>query len=173
MVNGRVFTGAGNPVIGSGRRQGRPHLGRRRARRPIEALRGPATTVVDAAGGTVVPGFNDSHVHFLSGSQSLEELDLGGARTLEEVQQRIREFAASHPAATWIRGRGWNYSAFPGGLPTRAQLDAALADRPAVLVCFDGHSSWVNTKALEAARITKDTPDPQHRSDHARRQRRP
>ncbi len=112
--------------------------------------------VVDAGGGTVVPGFNDSHVHFLSGSLSLTELDLGGARTLDEVQQRIRDFAAKNPSVPWIRGRGWNYSAFPGGLPTRAQLDAALADRPATLVCFDGHSSWVNSKALEAAGITSD-----------------
>ena len=159
VVNGRVFTGAGNPVSEAVAVKG-DRIVAVGTRPAIEALRGPATTVVDAAGGTVVPGFNDSHVHFLSGSQSLQELDLGGARTLEDVQQRIREFAASHPAATWIRGRGWNYSAFPGGLPTRAQLDAALPDRPATLVCFDGHSSWVNTKALEAAGITKGTPDP-------------
>ena len=69
---------------------------------------------------TVLPGFNDSHVHFLSGAASLQELDLSGARTLDEVQQRIRDFAAANPGASWIRGRGWNYGPFPGGLPTGA-----------------------------------------------------
>jgi predicted amidohydrolase YtcJ len=107
-----------------------------------------------------VPGFNDSHVHFSSGAQSLQELDLSGAQTLADVQRRIREFAAANPSAPWIRGRGWNYGPFPGGLPTRQQLDAAVADRPAALVCFDGHSTWLNSKALEAAGITASTADP-------------
>ena len=74
--------------------------------------------------------------------------------------QRIRDFAAANPGAAWIRGRGWNYGPFPGGLPTSAQLDAAVADRPVALVCFDGHSTWVNSRALQAAGITADTPDP-------------
>ena len=159
VVNGRVFTGADLPVQEALAARGERIIAVG-SRATVDALRGPSTVVVDAKGGAVVPGFNDSHVHFLSGAQSLEELDLGGARTLDEVQQRIRTFAASHPKATWIRGRGWNYGPFPGGVPTAAQLDAALSDRPAVLVCFDGHSSWVNSKALAAAGITKDTPDP-------------
>ena len=159
VVNGRVFTGAGNPVAEAVAVTA-DRITAVGSRQAIEALRRPDTAVVDAAGGTVVPGFNDSHVHFLSGSQSLQELDLGGARTLEDVQQRIRDFAAKHPTVPWIRGRGWNYSSFPGGMPTRAQLDAALADRPATLVCFDGHSSWVNTRAIEAAGITRDTANP-------------
>ena len=159
VVNGPVFTGVGQVVAEAVAVTGE-RISAVGTRQVIETLRGPSTVVVDAAGGTVVPGFNDSHVHFLSGSLSLTELDLSGARTLDEVQQRIRDFAAKNPSAPWIRGRGWNYSAFPGGLPTRAQLDAALGDRPATLVCFDGHSSWVNTKALEAAGITRDTADP-------------
>jgi predicted amidohydrolase YtcJ len=123
-------------------------------------MKGSSTATVDARGASVLPGFNDSHVHFLSGAQSLEELDLSGAGTLDEVQQRIREFAKAHPDAPWIRGRGWNYGPFPGGLPTRAQLDAAVADRPVALVCFDGHSTWVNSKALEVAGITRATANP-------------
>ena len=106
-------------------------------------------------------------MHFLSGAQSLQELDLSGARTLEEVQQRIREFAKANPGVPWIRGRGWNYGPFPGGLPTSAQLDAAVADRPAALVCFDGHSTWVNDKALQAAGITRRDAGPGQRRDHA------
>ena len=159
VTNGRVFTGAASPVqeavavrggrivmVGSGA--------------AVTAMRAASTAVIDAAGATVVPGFNDSHVHFLSGSQSLTEFDLSGARTLDEVQQKIRAYAAANPSAPWIRGRGWNYSPFPGGLPTREQLDAAVGDRPAALVCFDGHSTWVNSKALEAAGVTKTTADP-------------
>ncbi len=159
VVNGAVFTGAGRPVAEAVAVTG-DRITAVGTRQAVEALRGPSTVVVDAGGGTVAPGFNDSHVHFLSGSLSLTELDLSGARTLDEVQQRIRDFAAKNPSVPWIRGRGWNYSSFPGGLPTRAQLDAALADRPATLVCFDGHSSWVNSKALDAAGITTNTADP-------------
>lgn len=159
VTNGRVFTGAGQPL-----QQAVAVRGGRIAAVGSEAdvarLRGPRTEVVDAQGAAVVPGFNDSHVHFLSGAQSLQELDLSGAQTLDDVQRRIREFAAANPQATWIRGRGWNYGPFPGGLPTRAQLDAAVGDRPAALVCFDGHSTWVNSKALEAAKVTASTADP-------------
>jgi predicted amidohydrolase YtcJ len=159
VTNGRVFTGAGRPMAEAVAVRGNTiaDVGSATA---IAALRGPSTTVVDAAGAAVVPGFNDSHVHFLSGAQSLQELDLGGAQSLDDVQRRIREFAAANPQATWIRGRGWNYGPFPGGLPTAAQLDAAVSDRPAALVCFDGHSTWVNSKALEAAGIVKGTADP-------------
>jgi predicted amidohydrolase YtcJ len=159
VTNGRVFTGAGSPVQDALAIRG-PAIVAVGTRAEIEAMKGPATATVDARGASVLPGFNDSHVHFLSGAQSLQELDLSGAATLEDVQQRIREFAKANPGVPWIRGRGWNYGPFPGGLPTRAQLDAAVSDRPAALVCFDGHSTWVNSKALEAAGITADTPDP-------------
>jgi predicted amidohydrolase YtcJ len=159
VVNGRVFPGAGSPVQEALAIRG-PVIVAVGTRAAIEAMKGPSTATVDARGASVLPGFNDSHVHFLSGAQSLQELDLGGAGTLEEVQQRIREFAKAHPDAPWIRGRGWNYGPFPGGLPTRAQLDAAVADRPVALVCFDGHSTWVNSKALEVAGITRATANP-------------
>jgi len=128
--------------------------------REIEALRGPKTEVIDAHGGAVLPGFNDIHTHLLSGGLALANVDLQGARALQEIQTRIREFAKSHPDRAWIQGGGWGYEAFPGNLPTREQLDAAVADRPAVMRCYDGHSVWVNSKALALAGITRDTPDP-------------
>src|SRR5262249_7036713 len=65
-----------------------------------------------------------------------------------------------HADRSWIRGRGWGYGPFGSGLPTRQHLDAVVPDRPAVMRCFDGHSLWVNSKALAAAGITKATPDP-------------
>jgi predicted amidohydrolase YtcJ len=126
----------------------------------IGKLRGPATEVLDARGAAVLPGFNDVHTHMLSGGLALDDVDLQGAQTLDEVQSRIRSFAKDHPDRSWIRGRGWGYGPFPGSQPTREQLDAAVADRPAVMRCYDGHSIWVNSKALAAAGITKATPDP-------------
>jgi predicted amidohydrolase YtcJ len=159
VTNGRVYTGARSPAAEAIATRG-PNIIAVGTRAAIESLKGPATTVVDASGASVLPGFNDSHVHFLSGAASLQELDLSGARTLDEIQERIRGFAAANPGAPWIRGRGWNYGPFPGGLPTSAQLDAVVADRPVALVCFDGHSTWVNTRAMQLAGITADTPDP-------------
>ncbi|MEZ5419088.1 MAG: amidohydrolase [Vicinamibacterales bacterium] len=126
----------------------------------ITALAGPATRVLDAAGGTVAPGFNDAHLHFLEGALGLGDADLSGLATLAEVQGAIRTFAQAHPAPSWVIGRGWLYAPFPGGSPTAAQLDAVVSDRPALMRCYDGLSVWVNSKALALAGITRDTPNP-------------
>lgn len=126
----------------------------------IKSVSGSATRVIDAHGATVAPGFNDSHVHFLSGGRSLSDVDLAGLTTLRQVQDKIRVFAADKPADAWIKGRGWLYSPFPNASPTRAQLDEVVPDRPAVMTCYDGHSVWVNSKVLALAGITKATKDP-------------
>ena len=126
----------------------------------IAKRRGSNTKVVDAHGGAVVPGFDDVHTHMLSGGLEMETVNLQGAQTLEDMQSRIRAYAAAHRDLSWIRGRGWGYGPFPNGAPTREQLDAAVPDRPAIMRCFDGHSIWANSRALQAARITKATPDP-------------
>src|SRR5919197_1315274 len=104
----------------------------------IARLRGPGTTVVDAHGGAVVPGFNDVHAHMLSGGLEMDSAALQGAQTPDELQSRIRSYAAAHPQALWIRGRGWGYGPFGDKTATREQLDAAIADRPAIMRCFDG-----------------------------------
>jgi hypothetical protein len=116
--------------------------------------------MIDAKGAAVVPGFNDAHLHFISGGLSLERIDLVGAETLDDIQSRIRTWAAGYPDAPWVLGHGWYYQPFPGGLPTRQQLDAIVSDRPAQIVSYDGHTSWVNTRALRMARITRKTPNP-------------
>jgi predicted amidohydrolase YtcJ len=128
--------------------------------REILSLRGPETEVIDALGGAVTPGFNDIHTHLLEGGLALGNVGLERTRTLQEVQSRIRVFAKAHPERAWIEGRGWGYEAFPGNLPTREELDAVVPDRPAIMNCFDGHSVWVNSKALALAGIDKTTPDP-------------
>lgn len=128
----------------------------------IQALKTARTQVIDARQGTVMAGFNDSHVHFLSGGQSLDRVNLFEAGDLAAVQAKIRVFAAAHPDRPWVLGRGWLYGSFPGGLPTRAQLDEAVADRPAMMTCYDGHTTWVNSRALALAGITKATPNPRN-----------
>jgi hypothetical protein len=164
IVNGKVYTAVG----GNGSAEAvavRGHtIVRVGATRDLEALRGANTTVIDAHGGAVVPGFNDSHVHFLNGAMSLDQVDLSGLTKLEDIQARIRTFATEHADHAWIRGRGWLYSPFPGGLPTKEQLDAVVGDRPALMTCYDGHSVWANSKALALAGITRKTPDPKNGS---------
>lgn len=130
--------------------------------REILALRKPSTVIVDARGGTVLPGFNDAHVHFISGGLGLERVNLLDAFTFDDILRKIRAFAEAHRDRPWVEGRGWYYEPFPGGLPTRQQLDSVVSDRPARMVCYDGHTSWVNTRALQAAGITRDTPDPKN-----------
>jgi predicted amidohydrolase YtcJ len=128
--------------------------------REIMRLRRPQTTTVDANGAAVLPGFNDAHVHFIGGGLAKDRVDVSSASTVAEMQQRIRDWADTHPDQPWVTGRGWHYDAFADGLPTRQLLDAAVPDRPAQLLAFDGHTSWVNSKALQLAGITKRTPDP-------------
>jgi predicted amidohydrolase YtcJ len=133
------------------------HVG---SEREVTRLRRPQTLMIDARGAAVLPGFNDAHLHLLTGGLNLERIDLAGADTIDEIQSRIETWAAGHPDAPWVLGRGWHYQPFAAGLPTRQQLDAVVADRPAQIVSHDGHTSWVNTRALGLARITKKTPNP-------------
>jgi predicted amidohydrolase YtcJ len=175
IVNGRVFRGFahGSPIpLGSdigARPPGAPTAvaisGGRIAWVGADAdamrdWRESTTEVVDARGGLVVPGFEDAHIHVLSGGRSLDRVNLYPLGTVEAILDRIRTYATDHPEADWILGRGWLYAPFPGGLPTRTQLDAVLPDRPAFLGCYDGHTAWVNTTALAMAGIDRSTPDP-------------
>jgi predicted amidohydrolase YtcJ len=86
--------------------------------------------------------------------------DLTGGHTIDEYAGVIGAYAAAHPQRPWILGGGWSMEAFPGGCPTREQLDAVVADRPAFLPNRDHHSAWANSRALELAGIDADTPDP-------------
>lgn len=128
--------------------------------REVLALAGPNTRRVDLGGAFVSPGFGDSHLHFMSGSLTLNAVTLDGLTRLEEIQARIAAYAKANPGATWITGRGWNYGAFPGNLPHRRWLDEVAPDRPAFMEGYDGHTGWANTRALALAGITRDTKDP-------------
>lgn len=124
--------------------------------------RGPRTKVIDAGERLVLPGIHDSHVHFVGGSESLTRIDLSGTRDVKQIQERIRSFAQQHPDAAWIQGRGWMYGAFPGDMPHKKFLDEVVPDRPAIMRCADGHTTWVNSQALALARIDRHTPDPEN-----------
>ncbi len=121
----------------------------------------PTTVRIDARGKTLTPGLNDSHVHFLSGSRSLNQIDLSAAETLLQVRTTIAAFVKSHPNLPVIQGRGWVYGTFEGGLPTKEILDELVPDRPAILECYDGHTAWANSAALRIAAISSQTPDPE------------
>ena len=128
----------------------------------VEAARwkGKETQTIALRGRLVTPGFEDAHLHLMSGARNLERVDLAEETTLTGLQERIRSFAEANPKSPWIVGRGWVYGSFPGGLPTRQQLDAIVPDRPAYMDCYDGHTGWANSKALALAGITRDTKDP-------------
>jgi hypothetical protein len=130
-------------------------------RKSIEALRGPATKVIDADQHLVLPGFTDCHIHFMDGSLSLTQVDLNDSKTVEEIQKRVKAYADAHPNEPWIQGMGWTYPTFgASALPNKKILDDVVPDRPVYLVAFDGHSSWANSKALAMAGIDRNTADP-------------
>src|SRR5579863_1590574 len=123
-------------------------------------LAGPRTERVDLAGRLLVPGFQDSHIHAVFGGLELGRCDLTAYLTAGEYLAAIGEYARAHPERPWITGGGWSLESFPGGLPTAAALDVVVPDRPVFLPNRDHHGAWVNSRALELAGITRDTPDP-------------
>ncbi|MFJ3987993.1 amidohydrolase [Streptomyces sp. NPDC090032] len=126
----------------------------------VRELIGPATEVVNLAGKLLVPGFQDAHAHPVGGGMELGQCDLSGETTLDEYRRRITAYAQAHPDDEWITGGGWSMEAFPGGLPTAAELDSLVPDRPVYLVNRDHHGAWVNSRALRLAGIDARTPDP-------------
>ncbi|THG33348.1 amidohydrolase [Naasia lichenicola] len=124
------------------------------------ALDADDATVIDAKGGTVLPGFQDSHVHPIHAGLDMLSCDLTPYTTADAYLDRIGAYAAEHPELDWISGGGWSMDAFPGGLPTATALDAVTSGRPAYFPNRDGHGAWVNSRALELAGIDDGTPDP-------------
>jgi predicted amidohydrolase YtcJ len=126
----------------------------------IARYRGTSTLAIDAKHHLVLPGFVDCHIHFLDGSLSLLQVNLDQARAVAEIQEQVKAYSSAHPELPWVLGRGWQYTAFRDGLPTKAILDQIIPDRPVYLESFDGHSWWANSKALKLAGITRETADP-------------
>jgi predicted amidohydrolase YtcJ len=116
-------------------------------------------TPMDAGGRLVVPGFIDSHVHFLEGGFRLSSVQLRDARTRGEFVNRIKAFAATVPAGTWITGGDWDHSLWGGELPRRDWIDAVTPNHPVWINRLDGHMSLANSVALKAAGVTRATPN--------------
>ena len=127
----------------------------------VRAFQGPKTRVVDLAGGSVVPGLSDAHVHVEGIGQAAESLSLVGAASLQEALDRIAARAKTMPPGEWLLGRGWDQNDWPEKrFPTAAELDRAASDRPVYLVRVDGHAGWANTRAITIAGLTAATADP-------------
>jgi predicted amidohydrolase YtcJ len=131
-----------------------------------EVLNGPPPAVryphiIDGGGQTLLPGLIDAHGHVMGLGFSALQLDLVGTSSLADLQQRLKAYAAAHPDARWIIGRGWNQELWPDkSFPTAADLDAVVSDLPVALERVDGHAVVVNKAALKAAGITTATKDP-------------
>lgn len=127
----------------------------------IKAITGPSTRVLDAGGNTVLPGFNDAHVHFLTGGFSLSNVDLRDADSPEQMARRLADFAANVPEGTWILGGDWDHERWPGSpLPTRQQIDWATPRHPVLVTRCDEHMALANSLALRLAGVSSQTPDP-------------
>ncbi|MGQ0543397.1 MAG: amidohydrolase [Blastocatellia bacterium] len=125
-----------------------------------KAYIGPNTKVIDAKGKTVIPGFNDAHVHFLETGQQLSSVDLRDAKSPQEFVERIKNFAAKLPKGRWILGGKWDHENWtPNNLPTAAMIDAVTPDHPVFIDRLDGHMALANSLALRLASVTKNTKD--------------
>jgi len=122
-----------------------------------EASAGAET--IDAAGRLVVPGFIDTHLHFLDGGFRLASVQLRDAATREEFVRRIQAFASSLPEGTWIVGGDWDHSLWGGELPRRDWIDAVTPNHPVWVNRLDGHMALANSAALRAAGVTRGTPE--------------
>lgn len=125
----------------------------------IEALQGPETKVIDLAGHMALPGFHDAHVHPIMGGFALLGCGLDGLETVQAILDKVAACAAENPEG-WLEGHAFNLSLFEQDGPHKSLLDAIDSERPIILWASDGHNAWANSKALELARITADTPDP-------------
>jgi predicted amidohydrolase YtcJ len=123
-------------------------------------LAGGDTEVVDLGGRMLLPGFQDAHAHPAPSGLDLLRCNLAEDYSLPSYERIVAEYAAAHPDEEWIAGSGWSMDVFPGGNPPKEPLDRVVPDRPVRLWSRDGHSVWANSRALEIAGVTADTPDP-------------
>lgn len=127
----------------------------------VDAWRGPRTQVIDAAGKLLLPGFNDAHVHFVSGGEQLDNVQLKDVTNPQEFARRIGERAKITPKGDWVLGGNWDETKWnPPNMPTKEMIDALTPDTPVFVSRYDGHMGLANSLALRLAGITAQTPDP-------------
>jgi predicted amidohydrolase YtcJ len=126
----------------------------------ISKLAGPGCKVIDLGGRRVVPGFNDAHVHFLQGGDSLISVQLGNANSAAEFRRRLGDYAKSLPKGTWIRNGNWDHQRWtPANLPTHELIDAVTPDNPVFVWRLDGHMALANAVAMKLAGLDRNTKD--------------
>ena len=126
----------------------------------IRKLAGPDCKIIDLGGRRVVPGFNDSHVHLLSGGDSLISVQLGDANSVDEFRRRIGDYAKTLPKGTWIRNGNWDHTRWtPADLPTHEVIDAVTPDNPVFVWRLDGHMALANAAAMKLAGVDRNTRD--------------
>jgi predicted amidohydrolase YtcJ len=131
------------------------------SRAEIDRLRGPETRVIDGAGRFLMPGFNDAHIHLMTGGAQLDSVDLKDAATPEEFARRIGERARTLTEGQWVLGGNWDEQGWAGApLPTRQMIDALTPNTPVFVSRYDEHMSLANSAALRLAGVTARTPDP-------------
>jgi predicted amidohydrolase YtcJ len=160
LINGKIWTGypgqpeaealavTGERVVGVG------------SSATIEELKGPKTRVIDARGRRVVAGFNDAHVHFISGGAQLASVQLRNAKSENEFRRRVANFAKSRPKGEWILGGDWDHENWtPAALPAHQLIDDVTPDNPVFVNRLDGHMALANAVAMKLAGITRETAD--------------
>ena len=125
----------------------------------IQALVGDSTPVIDLDGGMALPGFHDAHVHPTMGGYALLGCSVENATTIEDIISKVTDCAAK-TGEDWLVGHAFDLGLFGQNGPHKSLLDAIETDRPIVLLGSDGHNDWVNSRALELAEISAETPDP-------------
>jgi predicted amidohydrolase YtcJ len=127
----------------------------------METWRGPHTRVIDANGKLLLPGFNDAHVHFVSGGMQLDNVDLKDAASPQEFARLIGERAKARPKSEWITGGNWDETKWnPPNIPSKELIDALTPETPLFVTRYDGHMGVANSVTLRLAGITAKTPDP-------------
>jgi len=160
FLNGRIYDGTERPSYAGAVAVTDGVISAVGEQADIAALAGPGTRTVDVAGGLVMPGFVDAHIHPIEAGLERARCDLSGCATKDEYRAAIRAYAVAHPDLPWIQGGGWQIAAFPGGTPSVADLDDIVPDRPVFLENRDHHGAWVNSRAIQLAGLTATTPDP-------------
>ena len=160
FVGGRIFTGHGRPSRPGAVAVADGTIVAVGSDDDVKDLIGSSTEVVELGDRLLSPGFHDSHIHPVYAGTDMARCDLHGVISADDCVAAVAAYAERHPERLWILGGGWSMEGFPGGMPTAALLDRVVPERPVFLPNRDGHSTWVNSRALELAGITRETPDP-------------
>ncbi len=161
LLNGRIYTMDDRVPLAQAIAVGAGRVLAVGSEAQVRDLAGPDTVQLDLSGRCLLPAFTDAHIHLVSYGLSLTQVQLEGVPSLEEAVARVAERARTTAPGQWIRGCGWNRNRWQAArFPTAADLDPVTPEHPVLLRSKDFHAAWANSRALELAELTADTPDP-------------